>query len=224
MENKIKILMACEESGECRRAFRDRGFDAWSCDLQPASDGDSHHLQCDVFDVLGDGWDAMLAFWPCTRLCNSGVRWLHERDLWAEMEHSAQKFRRLLEFHDIQFRAMENPIPHKYALDIIGSRYDQIIQPWQFGHGETKATCLWLRNLPKLRQTDVVAGRDHRIHRLPPTKDRGRIRSKTYPGIASAMAQQWGDWIMTHIEPSTQRLTADDAETLFSANESTKGE
>jgi hypothetical protein len=115
------------------------------------------------------------------------------------MEDAARKFRRLLEFDRIPFRAMENPIPHKHALNIIGSRYDQIIQPWQFGHGETKATCLWLRNLPELRPTDVVDGREHRIHRLPETTDRAIIRSKTYPGIASAMAQQWGAWIMAHI-------------------------
>jgi len=210
MNTKIKILVACEESGEVRRALRDREFNAWSCDLLPASDGDGHHMQCDVFDVLDEGWDAMLVFWPCTRLCNSGVRWLHGRNLWADMEDSARKFRRLLEFEGIQFRAMENPIPHKYALEVIGSKYDQIIQPWQFGHGETKATCLWLRNLPQLRPTDVVAGRAKRIHRMPEKADRGRIRSRTYSGVAAAMAEQWGDWITAHIEPPAQRLTPRD--------------
>jgi len=191
----MRILLACEESGECRRAFRRRGFDAWSCDLVPSHDNSPHHIQRDVFEILADGWDAMLAFWPCTRLCNSGVRWLAERDLWSEMIESARRFRRLLEFEDIPFRALENPIPHKYAVEVIGEKYDQIIQPWQFGHGETKATCLWLRGLPPLRPTKVVAGRAQRIHMMPPSPKRGALRSRTYPGIAAAMAEQWGDWI-----------------------------
>lgn len=201
--NAIKILLACEESGACRHEFRSRGFDAWSCDIRPASDGGEHHIQRDVFEVLGWGWDAMIAFWPCTRLCNSGVRWLHERDLWDEMEDSARKFRRLLDYGGIRFRAMENPIPHKYAIGIIGAKYDQIIQPWQFGHGETKATCLWLRGLPPLQPTCIVAGRDARIHRMPPGENRGVMRSKTYPGIAKAMADQWGDHLLANIESRT---------------------
>ena len=138
----------------------------------------------------------MIAFWPCTRLCNSGVRWLHERNLWAEMKESAESFRRLLEFEKIPFRGMENPIPHKYALEIIGSKYDQIIQPWQYGEGVTKATCLWLRGLPKLRPTNIVDGREPKIHQMSPSADRGFLRSKTFPGIAEAMADQWGEVLL----------------------------
>lgn len=202
--NRQRILVACEESGRVRSALRRRGFDAWSCDLMPAHDGDQHHLQCDVFDILNDGWSGMLAFWPCTRLCNSGVRWLAERNLWHEMEESAHKFKRLLEFDAIPVRALENPIPHKYALQIIGSKYDQIIQPWQFGHGETKATCLWLRGLPRLVPTKIVSGRIGRIHMMPPGPRRSIERSRTYPGIAEAMADQWGPILAGGIEPSTE--------------------
>lgn len=208
--NRQRILVACEESGRVRSALRRRGFDAWSCDLMPAADGDEHHLQCDVFDVLGDGWSGMLAFWPCTRLCNSGVRWLAERDLWHEMEDSARKFKRLLDFDAIPVRGLENPIPHKYALRIIGSRYDQIIQPWQHGHGETKATCLWLRGLPRLAPTRVVDGRCGRIALMPPGPKRSIERSRTYQGVADAMARQWGQILAGNIEPSTERLTDGD--------------
>lgn len=168
-----------------------------------------HHMQCDVFSVLHLNWDAMFAFWPCTRLCNSGVCWLSKRNLWAEMRESAACFRRLLEYDAIPFRALENPIPHKYAVAEIGAKYDQIIQPWQFGHGETKATCLWLRNLPPLTPTNIVEGREHRLHRLPPSKDRALLRSKTYPGIAEAMAEQWGGYIRDEIRgltPTTNRV------------------
>lgn len=188
----MRILIACEFSGVVRRAFRERGHDAWSCDLLPAEDGDRHHIQCDVFDVLDMGWQMMLAFWPCTRLCNSGVRWLAERNLWGPMRESAECFKRLLNCDSIPIRGMENPVMHKYAREIIGSRHDQVVQPWQFGHGETKATCLWLRGLPKLMPTRIVAGREARIHRMSPGKNRGHERSRTYPGIAAAMAQQWG--------------------------------
>ena len=208
--NRQRILVACEESGRVRSALRRRGFDAWSCDLLPAGDGDEHHMQGDVFDVLGDGWAGMLAFWPCTRLCNSGVRWLAERNLWQEMEESARKFKRLLDFDGIPVRGLENPIPHKYALQIIGSRYDQIIQPWQHGHGETKATCLWLRGLPLLNPSRTVDGREGRIHRMAPGPTRSVERSKTYEGIAAAMADQWGVLLSGGIEPSTERLTGRD--------------
>ena len=142
----------------------------------------------------------MLAFWPCTRLCNSGVRWLAERNLWQEMEESARKFKRLLDFDGIPVRGLENPIPHKYALQIIGSRYDQIIQPWQHGHGETKATCLWLRGLPLLNPSRTVDGREGRIHRMAPGPTRSVERSKTYEGIAAAMADQWGVLLSGGIE------------------------
>lgn len=189
---KGRWLIACEESGEVRRAMRALGYDAWSCDLLPASDGEqTFHLQGDVRGAISGSWDGLIAHPPCTRLCNSGVRWLQERNLWAEMEEAAQFFKWLLDY-PIPLKVIENPIPHKYALEIIGRKYDQIIQPWMFGHGETKATCLWLEGLPKLIPTAIVAGREHRIHRMPPGKGRSCARAKTYPGIAAAMAEQWG--------------------------------
>jgi hypothetical protein len=187
----MRVLLACEESGACRREFRALGHDAWSCDLLPAADGSEYHIQGNVLDALDDGWDMMIAFPPCTRLCNSGVRWLRSRNLWGDMRAGAGFFLRLLDCDAIPLRAIENPISHKYAREIIG-RYDQIIQPWQFGHGETKATCLWLRGLPPLEPTDIAEGRDQRIHKLPPSADRALIRSRTYQGIARAMAEQWG--------------------------------
>ena len=164
----MKILVACEYSGVVRDAFIRAGHEAMSCDLLP-TESDGPHYQGDVFDVIGDGWDMMIAHPPCTRLCNSGVRWLDERNLWAELDEGAAFFRALLEYEDIPMRAIENPIPHKYAVERIGRKYDQIIQPWQHGHGETKATCLWLEGLPKLMPTDVVTGRRQRLHYLPPT-------------------------------------------------------
>lgn len=191
----MRVLIGCESSGAVRRAFRLRGHDAWSCDLLPADDGSEHHLQCDVREAIARGpWDLGISHPPCTRLTNSGVRWLHERDLWGEMEEGAALFRACLDA-DIPKVAVENPIPHRYALERIGRKYDQIIQPWQFGHGETKATCLWLRGLLPLAPTLVVDGREARIHRLPPTADRWKLRSETYIGIAEAMAEQWGGWL-----------------------------
>jgi hypothetical protein len=179
------------------------GHDAWSCDLLPADDGSEHHIQGDAIDALmlgppdlyrvdGDSheWDLVIAHPPCTRLCNSGVRWLHERNLWDELDAACEFFRYFLD--SASRCAVENPIPHKYAVKRIGRKPDQYIQPWQFGHGETKKTGLWLHNLPPLRPTNVVAGRDARIHKMPPGPERWKARSKTYQGIADAMADQWG--------------------------------
>jgi len=189
----MKVLIACEESQAVCKAFRKLGHDAYSCDILPCSGGyPEWHIQDDVLKHLDDGWDLMIAHPPCTRLCNSGVMWLQKRNLWYDMQVGASFFKELLEFHDIKKIVVENPIPHKYALDIIGRKYDQIIQPWQFGHGETKATCLWLKGLPKLVPTNIVEGREQRLHRLPPSKYRAKLRSKTFPGIAKAMAEQWG--------------------------------
>ncbi len=189
----MKVLIACEESQEVCKAFRELGHEAFSCDVEPCSGGHPEwHLEGDVSNYLYDrDWDLMIAHPPCTRLCNSGVRWLNERDLWKEMAEAALFFKRLMNA-PIAKIVIENPIPHKYAVDIIGKNYDQLIQPWQFGHGETKATCLWLKNVPELKPTDIVEGRENRIHKLPPSKDRAMLRSKTYPGIAKAMAEQWG--------------------------------
>jgi hypothetical protein len=185
----VKVLVACEFSGIVREAFRKRGHDAWSCDLLD-TEIPGQHIKGDVLEILDQGWDLMIFHAPCTRLSNSGVRWLHERNLWEEMREAAIFFKKLLGA-DIPSIAGENPIPHKYALDIIGRKYDQIIQPWMFGHGETKATCLWLKNLPKLEPSNIVDGRIDRVHRIPPGPDRWKERSRTYLGVAEVMAAQW---------------------------------
>jgi hypothetical protein len=186
----MKVLVACEFSGVVRDAFARRGHDAWSCDILP-TESPGNHIQDDVLKHLDEGWDLMIAHPPCTRLCNSGVCWLAKRNLWNELTDAGQFFRRLLEA-DIPRIAVENPIPHRYALEIIGHKYNQIIQPWQFGHGETKATCLWLKNIPALNPTNIVSGRIQRSHREPPGPERWKKRSRTFPGIAEAMAEQWG--------------------------------
>lgn len=184
-----RVLIACEFSGVVREAFKNKGWDAWSCDLEP-SEIEGQHYQCDVMNVLDKNWDMMIAFPPCTRLCRAGVHWLDRKNLWDEMFDSAYFFKELLEC-PIRRIAIENPIPHGYAVDAIGRKYDQIIQPWQFGHGETKATCLWLKNLPKLKPTDIVKGREPRVYMMPERKSRAKDRSRTYQGIADAMAEQW---------------------------------
>ena len=194
----MKVLVACEFSGIVREAFRKRGHDAWSCDLLD-SEIPGQHIKGDVLGILGKGWDLMVAHPPCTYLANSGVRWLKDNpERWGKMIEAAQFFLRLLmglgasPTWDIPRIAVENPIPHKYIYEIITWPYDQIIQPWQFGHGETKATCLWLKNLPLLQSTNIVEGRSGRVWRESPSPDRWKNRSRTYQGIANAMAEQWG--------------------------------
>ena len=188
----MKILVACEESGTVREAFSKLGHDAWSCDILP-SRIPGQHYQGDALDIIQEDWDLLIAHPPCTRLCNSGVCWLEPRNLWDDMREGALFFAKMLNLNPrIKHHAVENPIPHKYALEIIGRKYDQIIQPWQFGHGETKATCLWLDGLPQLQPTNIVDGREQRLHRLSPGPERAKERSKTFQGIADAMAQQWG--------------------------------
>jgi hypothetical protein len=182
----MRILIACEFSGVVRRAFRELGHDAWSCDLLPAEDDSPNHIQSDVCEVLNDRWDLMVAHPPCTHLAVSGARWFKDKQ---EEQAAALDFVRLLLDAPIGRIALENPV------SIISSRIrrpDQIIQPWMFGHGETKATCLWLKNLPPLTPTRIVEGRTPRVHYVPPGPDRWKIRSRTYDGIASAMALQWG--------------------------------
>jgi hypothetical protein len=181
----MKVLIACEYSGRVRDAFIARGHDAMSCDLLP-TDVPGPHYQGDVRDVINDGWDLMIAHPPCTHLAVSGARWFKDKQ--AE-QAEALAFVRLLLDAPVHRIALENPI------SVISSRIrkpDQIIQPWQFGHGETKATCLWLKNLPPLKATDVVSGREARVHRMSPGPDRWKERSRTYVGIADAMADQWG--------------------------------
>lgn len=193
----MRILIACEFSGVVREAFRAHGHDAWSCDLLPSEQPDQH-LIGDVSEYLNDGdWDLMIAHPPCTYLCNSGVRWLfggkgRERDpvRWQAMTDAAQFFHALLNA-PIPRIAVENPVMHPYALEIIGERATQFVQPWQFGHGEIKATGLWLRNLPPLVPTEIVDGRTPRVHHASPGPDRWRERSRTLSGIAKAMAEQW---------------------------------
>lgn len=196
----MKILIACEYSGKVREAFRTLGHDAWSCDLLPADDNSRHHYQGDVSDIINNGWDMMIAHPPCTFLTNAGVTWLYRKEgRWEQMRGGAQFFKSLLDV-DIPRIAVENPIMHKYAVEIIGRRQDQIIQPWMFGHTEQKATCLWLKNLPLLRANNDVKDimmklpkrERQRLHYLPPSKDRWKLRSETYQGIADAMAEQWG--------------------------------
>ena len=184
----MRVLVACESSGTVRRAFRERGHDAWSCDLLPADDGSPHHYQQDVGDLLEPGrWDLMIAHPPCTHLAVSGARWFKDK---RHEQADALAFVRLLLEAPVPRIALENPV------GIIPSHIrpaDQYIQPWMFGHGETKKTGLWLKNLPRLRPTDVVSGREQRIWKLPPSEDRWKIRSQTYAGVAEAMAEQWGE-------------------------------
>lgn len=186
----MKVLVACEFSGTVRDAFASRGHDAMSCDLRP-SEQPGKHYQGDVRDLLGEGWDLMVAHPPCTYLANSGVRWLREKPgRWDQMRQGAEFFRELLTA-DIPLIAVENPVIHRYAVEIIGRKYDQTLQPWQFGHGETKRICLWLKGLPALKATQVVDGRKARVWRMPPGPEREKERSRFFYGVASAMADQW---------------------------------
>lgn len=188
--NPLKVLVACEYSGAVRNAFREQGFDAWSCDLLPSDDFSMFHFETDVRNVLyAEKWDLMVAHPPCTHLAVSGARWFKDK---KEEQEEALEFVRMLLDAPVKHIALENPI------SIISSRIrkpDQIIQPWQFGHGETKATCLWLKDLPKLIPTNIVEGREARVHKMAPGPSRWKERSRTYQGIADAMAKQWGDYV-----------------------------
>jgi hypothetical protein len=182
----MKVLIACEFSGTVREAFTKHGHDAWSCDLLP-SDILGKHIQCDVLEILHQDWDLMIAHPPCTHLAVSGAAWFYRKQ--KEQSEALEFVQKLLDA-PIPRIALENPV------SVISSRIrkpDQIIQPWQFGHGETKATCLWLKELPKLKHTLIVTGREQKCWKLPPSPDRWKLRSKTYQGIADAMAEQWGN-------------------------------
>lgn len=183
----MRVLVACEYSGAVRDAFIARGHDAMSCDLLP-TDAPGPHYQGDVRDVLDFPWDLMIAHPPCTHLSVSGARHFEAKRLDGRQQSAVSFFMALIKA-DIPRIAVENPV---CIMSSLYRKPDQIIQPWQHGHGETKATCLWLKGLPTLTPTQIVEGRDDRIHRLPPTADRWKIRSATYPGIAAAMAEQWG--------------------------------
>ena len=196
----MKVLIACEYSGTVRDSFIKKGHDTISCDLLP-TDKSGQHYQGDVFDIINDGFDLMIAHPPCTYLSNSGVQHLHkDAKRWIDLFDGAEFFKQLLN-SDIPKIAIENPIMHKYAKRLIGNvKQNQVVQPWMFGHLEQKATCLWLKGLPELQPTNNVKeemrklpkNKRERLHYLPPSKDRWKLRSTTYQGIADAMADQWG--------------------------------
>ena len=200
----MKILIGCEESQTVTKEFRKAGHEAYSCDIIDCSGGHPEwHIKNDVLDELDKGWDLAIFHPPCTFLTNAGVRWLYSKKTGFNIKRRndmrlAGKFFQILKKSNIPKIAIENPIPHKYAKDYIGD-YDQLIQPWQFGHKETKAICLWLKNLPKLSPTNIVGPpktveekKDFAVkHRLPPGPDRSKLRSKFFEGIAKAMVEQW---------------------------------
>lgn len=183
----MKVLVACEYSGRVRDAFIARGHDAMSCDLLP-TESPGPHYQGDVRDVLYGDWDLMIAHPPCTHLAVSGARHFAAKRA-SGVQQEAVEFVRMLLAARIPKIALENPIS---IISTAIRKPDQVIQPWQFGHGETKATCLWLKGLPSLTPTDIVDGREARVHRMPPSPDRWKERSRTYLGVAKAMAEQWG--------------------------------
>ena len=196
---KMKVLVACEFSQVVTQAFRDKGHESYSCDILPTDGNPNWHIQDDVLKHLNNGYDMIIAHPPCTFHCNSGVSWLNKiPGRWDELKKAIEFFKELLNCNITKI-CVENPIPHKYSRNEIGN-YSQIIQPYQFGHPERKATCLWLKNLPLLEPTkDVYAEMkqlpkniSQRIHYTPPGKDRWKIRSRTFQGIADAMADQWG--------------------------------
>ncbi|MBI1202640.1 MAG: hypothetical protein GC182_09035 [Rhodopseudomonas sp.] len=203
----MRVLIACEFSGIVRRAFAMRGHDAWSCDLLPADDRSNKHIVGDARDLLGDGWDLlMVAHPPCTRLCNSGVRWLTtpppgktKDEMWSDLAEGAALFSSFWNA-PIERICVENPVMHRHAKALIENYAPpaQSVQPWQFGHGETKRTCFWLKNLPLLTPTNIVEGREQRVAKMPPSAHRWKERSRFFPGIAEAMADQWGGMWCDH--------------------------
>ena len=193
----MKVLVACEFSGVVTNAFRLKGHEAWSCDILPTDSNPDWHIQGDVLKQLDKNWDMMIAHPPCTYLCNSGVSWLHkDESRWIELEKASEFFKTLLEY-DIPKICVENPIPHKYGKL---PKYSQIVQPYEYGHPERKATCLWLKNLPKLKPTNNVKDEMLKLPKTQqqrtfyvPIKDRAKNRSITFEGIAQAMVEQWGN-------------------------------
>lgn len=184
----MRILVACEESQAVTKELRRLGHDAYSCDLKACSGGhDEWHIQVDALQLLKIKWDMVLAFPPCTHLAVSGARYFEEKRRDGRQQAAIDFFMRFVEC-DCQRVAIENPVG---IMSTVYRKPDQIIQPWQFGHRETKATCLWLRGLPQLRPTEIVDGREQRIWRMPPGPERAKLRARTYPGIARAMAEQW---------------------------------
>jgi len=195
----VKVLVACEYSGRVRQAFRDRGHDAWSCDLLPAEDDSEFHLQGDAIGhAASSNFDLMVAHPPCTHLSVSGARHFEAKRADGRQQEAIDFFLAIARA-PVPRIAVENPI---CIMSSVWREPDQVIQPWMFGHGETKATCLWLKGLPPLRATNIVPGREQRIHRMPPGPDRWKERSRTFEGIAQAMAEQWGQYtdLVTEME------------------------
>ena len=196
-----KVLVACEYSGRVRQAFRDRGHDAWSCDLLESEDNSQYHIQGYVDDLLKEPWDMVIAHPPCTYLCNSGVRWLHsDPERWELMRDGALFFVECLHANSYKV-AVENPVMHKYAKKVIEDHYlypDPYswfsVQPWQFGDPAKKRTCFWKRGLPALYATSDMTANDAKpdVHNARPGPQRWKERSRTYKGIAEAIADQWG--------------------------------
>jgi len=202
----MRVLVACEYSGRVREAFRARGHDAWSCDLLPSEDNSKFHIQGDAIHAALEGcpcvadwlyaftyhrpWDLMIAHPPCTHLAVSGARHFEAKRADGRQQEAIEFFLSLARA-PVPLIAIENPVCVKSS---VWRKPDQVIQPWQYGHGETKATCLWLKGLPPLIPTDIVEGREPRVHRMPPGPNRWKERSRTYQGIANAMAAQWGSY------------------------------
>ena len=185
----MRVLVACEESQEVCKAFRALGHEAYSCDIEPCSGGHPEwHLRCDALELLKMRWDMILAFPPCTDLAVSGAKWFAEKQADGRQKRSIDFFLRFANA-DCPKIAIENPVG---IMSTVWRKPDQIIQPWMFGHGETKKTCLWLKGLPHLIPTHIVDGREQRVWRMPPSADRAKLRSRTYHGVARAMAKQWG--------------------------------
>lgn len=223
----LRVLIGCETSGVFRRAFAARGFEAWSCDLEPAEDGSNRHIRADVRDHLADGWDALVVLHPpCTRLCNSGVRWLHRpppgrtlAEMWAELDEGAALFTACWQA-PVPLRAIENPVMHRHARARLPADLPapQIVQPWWFGDRAKKATGWYLAGLPPLAATgrltlppagSAEAREWERIHRMPPGPDRARLRSRSFPGMAAAAAAQWGDYARAIPRDAETRETAE---------------
>lgn len=217
MHDPLRVLIGCETSGVMRRAFEACGHDAWSCDLLPAEDGSNRHIRCDIREILADGWDLLAVMHPpCTRLCNSGVRWLHRpprgrtlSQMWAELDAATDLFAACWQA-PIPHRAIENPVMHRHARTRLPEDLPrpQIVQPWHFGDPYFKATGWYLHGLPPLRPTDRLTppapgSAEHRrwsaVHRAPPGPDRARFRSRTFPGMAAAAARQWSSHAMQEV-------------------------
>ena len=195
----MKVLVACEYSGRVRQAFRSRGIDAVSCDLLPSEDNSPHHIQGDVRALLCQPWAMVIAHPPCTYLANSGVRWRVDRQEWEQVADGAQFFLACLNAN-ASFVAVENPVMHKYAREIVGRKANFSVQPWQFGDPAKKRTCFWTNGLPPLTPTSNLTAADAKpdCHYASPGPDRWKERSRTYPGIASAIADQWGAILTEH--------------------------